>query len=419
MVARTTFIHAADLHLGSPLRSLGAKDPSLAEALKGAVSCAFDRLIDEAVARKVDFVLIAGDIFDSEEPAYADMMRFVEGMERLDGAGIQVFAVTGNHDRCGAWERGLAQLPSNVRVFCRPDVEYGLVEKDGCVLAAIVARGYCEDAPDRVLERMGADAVFRTCGEGVPFAIGMLHTGLDIDRRVSPVSPQVLQATNLDYWALGHIHRRTCDNAADPRIVFSGCTQGRDVGEPGDCGCNLVRLEEGAPNRVEFVPLSAIAWERLRIDVSGAFDVNGIEREIARTLRARARGLSSNLLLARVVLEGASGLRGILLERDVLDDLRVRLNEGHEGYACDGIECRVGVPIDRKALLEQGMFPAALLSSVDGMKDDHGLLRDVVSSGFREKGLATPPISDAELDAMCDGAEGMLLSMLLGGSHAR
>lgn len=418
MSARASFIHAADLHLGSPLKGIGEKDPILAQTLRHAVACAFERMIDQAIAREVDFVLIAGDIFDSEEPSYADTMRFIDGMERLRLAGICVFAVTGNHERSGAWQRGFASLPDNVRMFSDGDVGYGVVERDGRALCAVVGRGFAPQPIEGELSAMGAEAVFRACGGDVPFAVGLLHTGLDVDRGIAPVPLQALRATHLDYWALGHIHRRCCDDAASPRIAFSGCIQGRDTGEPGDCGCNLVRLEEGAPNRVEFIHLSPVAWESVRVDVAGASSVRELEQRIARALVDRADALESDLLLARVVLEGSGGLRDALLERGVLEDMRGRLNGMQAGFACDSIECRVTVPVDRNALYEQGMFPAALLAGLDGLWEDRSRLRDVLAGGFGERGLALPDYSDDDLGDLCDRAQDELLAMLLGGPHA-
>ncbi|MGN0262361.1 MAG: exonuclease SbcCD subunit D [Eggerthellaceae bacterium] len=418
MRARASFIHAADLHLGSPLKGIGEKDPFLAQTLRHAVACAFERMIDQAIACEVDFVLIAGDIFDSEEPSYADTMRFIDGMERLRHAGICVFAVTGNHERSGAWQRGFASLPGNVRVFSDGNVEYGVVDRDGRPLCAVVGRGFASRPIEDGLYAMGAEAVFGACGRDIPFAVGLLHTGLDIDRKTVPVSPQALRATHLDYWALGHIHRRCCDDVADPRMAFPGCIQGRDTGEPGDCGCSLVQLEEGMPNRVEFIHLSPVAWESVRVDVSGASSVLELERRTARILADRADALESDLLLARVVFEGSGGLRDALLEEGVLDDMRERLNGMHAGFACDSIECRVSAPVDRNALYEQGMFPAALLSGLDGLWEDRSRLRDVLAGGFGERGLALPDYSDDDLGDLCDRAQDELLAMLLGGSHA-
>lgn len=418
MRARASFIHAADLHLGSPLKGIGEKDPILAETLRRAVACAFDRMIEQAIGREVDFVLIAGDIFDSEEPSYADMMRFIEGMERLRRAGIPVFAATGNHERSGAWQHGFASLPDNVRVFSGEHAEYDVVDRNGRALCAVVGRGFAPGSLEDELPAMGAGAVFRACGRDVPFAVGLLHTGLDIDRKIAPVSPQALRATHLDYWALGHIHGRCCDDAADPRIAFPGCIQGRDTGEPGDCGCNLVHLEEGMPNQVEFLHLSTVAWERVGVDVAGASSVLDLERRIAGILADRAAALQSELLVARVVIEGSGGLRDVLLERGVLADMRGRLNGVRAGFACDSIECRVAVPVDRNALYEQGMFPAALLAGLDGLWEDRSRLRDVLAEGFGEKGLALPDFSDDELGDLFDGAQDELLAMLLGDRYA-
>ena len=88
------------------------------------------------------------------------------------------------------------------------------------------------------------------------------------------------------------------------------------------------------------------------------------------------------------------------------------------GFACDSIECRVAVPVDRNALYGQGMFPAALMAGLDGLWEDRARLRDVLAQGFGERGLALPDFSDDDLGDLFDGAQDELLAMLLGGRHA-
>ena len=61
-----TFIHAADLHIDSPLAGLGVKDPAVAARFAHAGRRAVEALIDETIAAKAAFLLICGDIFDGD-----------------------------------------------------------------------------------------------------------------------------------------------------------------------------------------------------------------------------------------------------------------------------------------------------------------------------------------------------------------
>lgn len=419
MVAKAKFIHAADLHLGSPLKSMESSDPRIAQALRDAVWDAFDRLIAEAVAHDVDFVLIAGDVFDSPRPSYAAMMCFVDGMERLGEAQIPVFICTGNHEQADAWEGGLSGLPANVTLFALPEAEYSLVaDRNGHPLVAIVGRGFAKGADAVGFQEMSARAVLDSCGGQPPFAVGMLHTGLDIDKSIVPASPADLYGSGLDYWALGHIHKRFIDSSENPRYAYPGCIQGRDSGEAGDHGCLLVCLEEGKPNSVRFLPLSPVTWERVPFDVSHANDAAHVECLLTRFLGMRAEACAGDLLIAHIVLEGESPAYDAFARDDVLEGIRSRLNAADPSFACVELASKVRPIVDRDALYDQGLFPAALLSSFDALREDRRGVAEFLQASFKERKLDRFDPHEDDVEELCHAAEGMLLSMLMGGHDA-
>src|SRR5690606_23230247 len=110
------FIHAADIHLDSPLRGLGSYDDIPVDTLRGASRAAFSRLIEEALLRAVAFMVIAGDLSDGGWNDRAAGFYFARRMGRLRNAGIPVYVLHGNHDAESVMTRRLA-LPENVHVF--------------------------------------------------------------------------------------------------------------------------------------------------------------------------------------------------------------------------------------------------------------------------------------------------------------
>src|SRR6056297_3516399 len=92
------FIHAADIHLDSPFIGLTARDEACAAALRDATRAAFANLVQAAIEHAVDFVLIAGDLYDGDWRDYTTGLFFVGEMARLERAGVPVFLVHGNHD---------------------------------------------------------------------------------------------------------------------------------------------------------------------------------------------------------------------------------------------------------------------------------------------------------------------------------
>ena len=100
------FIHTADLHLDSPFKGMTAMPAERLSRLRESTFTALSKLIDYALESKPDFVLIAGDIYDGENRSLRAQLKFKEGMDKLNSAGIPVFLSHGNHDHLGGkWTR--------------------------------------------------------------------------------------------------------------------------------------------------------------------------------------------------------------------------------------------------------------------------------------------------------------------------
>ena len=88
------FIHAADIHLDSPLSGLSAYRDAPVELLRTATRDAFSNLVSEAIEESVDFVVIAGDLYDGNWKDYNTGVFFSREMGRLNAAGIPVYLIT-------------------------------------------------------------------------------------------------------------------------------------------------------------------------------------------------------------------------------------------------------------------------------------------------------------------------------------
>src|SRR5580698_10552738 len=93
-----TFLHAADIHLDSPLKGLERYENAPVGRIRGATRRAFTRLIDLAVEKAVDFVLIAGDLYDGDWRDYNTGLFLGGQLGHLRDAGIPVIVISGNHD---------------------------------------------------------------------------------------------------------------------------------------------------------------------------------------------------------------------------------------------------------------------------------------------------------------------------------
>jgi len=91
-----SFIHAADLHIDSPLRGLARHVDAPVDELRSATRQATENLVSLALEETVDFVLIAGDIFDGDWQDMSTGLFFNRQMARLGEAGISVYTIRGN-----------------------------------------------------------------------------------------------------------------------------------------------------------------------------------------------------------------------------------------------------------------------------------------------------------------------------------
>ncbi len=296
------FIHAADVHLDSPLVGLDRYQSAPVAAVRGATRCAFENLVRLAVDEEVKFVLLAGDLYDGDWKDYRTGLFFVEQMAKLREAQIGVFVVAGNHDAASQLTKNL-RSPDNVHFFSTRRPETRRID---ALDVAIHGQGFASRA---VTEDLAA--AYPTADPGL-FNVGLLHTSLD--GRVghepyAPTSSQVLAQKGYQYWALGHIHKREIVSQ-DPWIVFPGNLQGRKVREVGPKGCTLVTVDNGTVTSVEAHPVDVLRWVVCRVDVDGVAATSDVLDHVARSLAAEADRADGRGLAARVEVIGAAACHG-------------------------------------------------------------------------------------------------------------
>jgi DNA repair exonuclease SbcCD nuclease subunit len=293
-----TFIHAADLHIDSPLESLGAKDPAVAARFAQAGRAAVEALIRETIDSEAKFLIIAGDVFDGDWKDVSTGLFFVRQLGELARAKIPVFIVKGNHDAESLISRSLP-YPDNVHVFASQRAETRQLEPLRVALhgRSFAQRGVPEDFV----------ASYPARREGW-LNIGVLHTGLDGRPGHDPYAPCTvadLRRFGYDYWALGHIHAAEIV-ARDPFIVYPGNIQGRSPRETGPKGFARVSVDDGRIVGVESVAIDAARWAHESIDVSAAVDEAEALALIAEALERVQASAGGRPLAARITLTGVS-----------------------------------------------------------------------------------------------------------------
>jgi len=302
-MAAFRFIHSADVHLDSPLRSLALRDPALGALIGNATRQAFVRIIDLCLEEQVDALVLAGDLYDGDQTSMKTARFFAAQLRRLGEAGIRVFIVRGNHDALSRITKELT-LPERVTVF-GGRAETILLERLGeGPTVAIHGLSFAQPhAPESLVSKYKAPV------DGA-VNIGVLHTslaGAPGHDNYAPCSIADLQATGFDYWALGHVHNRSVVQGK-ATIVMPGMPQGRDINEAGPKSVTLVTVTDNGTIEIEERHTSIAQFERVSFNVSGIEDWRDLVAAFDAAIERARDAATSEHLVARILVGGSSPL---------------------------------------------------------------------------------------------------------------
>lgn len=314
------FIHTADIHLDSPLVGLARYEGAPVEMLRNATRKAFSRLVDTAILEAVDFVVIAGDLYDGDWRDYMTGLYFCKEMGRLHEAGIRVYLAYGNHDAQSEITRQL-KLPQNVHQFAYRKAQTFTLEDLGVALHGQSFRtAACTD---------NLAAAYPEPIAGF-LNIGVLHTALDGHAEHDPYAPCALEeliARRYDYWALGHVHEHAI-RCQEPWVVYPGNLQGRHVREQGERGAVLVSAD-GGRLAIERRLVDVLRWYHLYVDASRAGSLTDVVELAASSLEPLVRQQADGRAVAtRVTIQGRCRAHGELfgLERKLRAEILAQAN---------------------------------------------------------------------------------------------
>lgn len=291
------FIHAADLHIDSPLCGLARYEGAPVEQMQSATRRAFVNLVNLACQEAVDFVLLAGDLYDVDWKDYNTGLFFNQQMSQLREADIPVFLIRGNHDAGSSITRQL-RLPDNVKEFSTQHPETALLDNLG---VAIHGQSFAE--------KVITDDLSKRYPVAIPdyYNIGLLHTSLTGREGHAPYAPCTvsnLLTRGYDYWALGHIHHREVIHE-HPYIVFPGNTQGRHVRESGTKGCTLVQFKENQTT-LTHQPTEVLRWEVCHVEAENIKQAEEIIEKTQEAITQLLKTAHEKPLAIRFVITGAS-----------------------------------------------------------------------------------------------------------------
>lgn len=333
------FLHAADLHLDSPLLGLAAKSRDFAARVETASRQAFENLLELAISESVAFIVLAGDVFDGDLRNFQTGLFFTAAMRRLEDAGIRVFMIAGNHDAENRYANRL-RYSSNVHLFSHKSAESVEIADLEVVLhgqsfaqrdvTENLARSYPLPHPNR-------------------FNVGVLHTacaGSEGPHAVyAPCTVEQLVNHGYSYWALGHVHSRAVLNE-HPHIVYPGNLQGRHARETGPKGATLVTVSNGHVVACEHCDLDTVRWATVTVDLTSVGDLQTLLQQTRAALDPVCEMAGGRPMAVRLRLEGETTMQGELMlsAGPIREDVEVLLTSLHEEIWLERLEVNTRAP---------------------------------------------------------------------------
>lgn len=406
------FVHAADLHLDSPLKGLERYEGAPVAEIRGATRRALDNLVRLAIDEKVAFVLIAGDVFDRDWEDHNTGLFFHQRMSQLREAGIPVIAISGNHDADSRMAKSL-QYPANVTLLSSTRVETKVFEE---LSVAIHGRGFAT-----AMEAANVIGEFPSPVAGC-FNIGMLHTSLETEvagehARYAPCKISDLLRREYNYWALGHIHQRAVLHESPP-VVYSGNPQGRHVREPGERGCYLVSVDDRRQTTLEFRSLDVLRWLVCTVSAEGVRSDKEFLARFSDEVERQLEEHGNRLLAIRLELAGRTERHGHWQANRVgwTNQLRACATDLARGRVwLESIRLRTKSARAATANVDEDGPLAELVTQIQHLRETDADLRSLIANDAASDLLSKLPRELAEeldLRSLLDDVEPILLAKL-------
>jgi len=412
------FVHAADLHLDSPFVGLSEVDPEMRQLLREATFKAFNNVIDLCLNEGVDFLLLAGDVYDSKDRSLRAQLRLREGLKRLSDAGIRTYLSHGNHDPLEGWRTGL-KWPDLVHTF-GDSVDSIAHERAGEPITFIhgVSFKKADTRENLALKFERRDSPL--------FQVGLLHCNVGSNTGHEPYSPcsiADLEASRLDYWALGHVHKSSVLSDHGPRIAYAGNTQGRHINECGPRGCFLVNVDDRHDIHTQFIATDVLRWRRAELLIEGITDADGLLNGLQRCLIDVQNESDGRPAICRMSITGRGSMHTELTRTERLEEYLAEICDfgaslSPSVWIADmRPKTSPEIDIDRRMKSEDILGDCLrLIEQHRGDKAQLSELSECLNDLFahREAGKHLDQLDDDALIDALNGAQSLLLDELLG-----
>ncbi|MEW8970029.1 MAG: DNA repair exonuclease [Mesobacillus sp.] len=400
------FIHTADLHLDSPMVGLRHLPKAIFHRLQESTFTALKNITNTAIEHEVDFVVMAGDLFDGEDRSIRAQAVLRNEMEKLAAKGIKVYAIHGNHDHLGVKSVAL-NYPDNVHFFSDQVEKVDFRKADG-TLVHLYGFSYPErHVMERWIERYQKI-------DGADFHVGLLHghfEGVSDHGKYAPFRLSDLIEKDYDYWALGHIHKKEL-LSQQPYVVYPGNPQGRNRKEIGEKGAYIVHLTE-AGSEASFFETADVIWDETVIDAQDSLSFNALYENCLNIIDGRRREGKGVLLDIRI--KGLNSSHTDVIEKITSGELLELLQEAEkeeESFVwVHRLKFTEEIVVDRAQLIKQSDFYQELFSTIEEYDDLRNSLSPLFQHSQARRHLEL--MSERDKEELVEDAERILLQLLL------
>jgi len=417
------FVHAADIHLDSPLSGLDNYEGAPVDRIRGAAREALQQVVQLCLDEQADLLIIAGDLFDTACNDFNSALNAANQLRPLAKAGIPVYLILGNHDSHEEMVRR-TPWPDNVILFAHQRAE---THRHPRLPVALHGLSY----PKR--------AVTENVVPGYPaplaefFNIGLLHTNADGNPNhdsYAPCSVSELVAKGYDYWALGHVHDHAILHEK-PHVVYSGNTQGRHAREIGPKGCVVVSVNGGEITSLRFHETDAVRWFRQLIVLDADDGGEELVEKTRRVLRELVQSVDSRLAVVRLEYTGRCRLHQQLTRdtdrQQMMTNIRSLALDFDEAVWIEKIKFRTQSPIDVDALRQRHDLVGELLQDLAEARNNPERIASLAALLQPLAAKVNAPLEEERAVTTCDyladpdrlagwlaDAEALLLELLAG-----
>ncbi|WP_175402780.1 metallophosphoesterase family protein [Mangrovivirga cuniculi] len=342
------FLHTGDVHLDSPFKGIKENNRILAKKLTDASYDSFKLLISHAISDNVDFVLISGDLFDSEKKSLKTILFLKEQFDLLLERNIKVIAIAGNHDPYFSWPDDLISHKA-LHLFEPGKVSSLVLESKKGLKVNFTGYSY----NSKVL-RESIHGQYEI-SKDADFNIALLHGSVgDIKNehhRYAPFNISDLKDTEFDYWALGHIHK---PEILGDRIAYCGIPQPRNFKELSGGNYLKVNLNDNKKPELNYINISKVEFRSIEVAVTEKDNITSCIKAIKDALTDSD---DDKFYVNRVNLYGDSNsLYNYFKVESNKEDFIDNLNEFYDNQLVDDIFPNLEQYIEREKFFNANSF---------------------------------------------------------------